>query len=239
MKRYILSFLSLALFLLTGCQELFTTSLAASLARDEKKLYANVTIDELPAIIENLKKSPSSEAARALLARIESLASSASPKDKLTLAVEAVELSAMALDLTAVFLENIDYILEAETPEEIDIAEVFSSIAHVEEIASALQAVLPEPGTESWDEFVDSASEEALMFAAFAIVANETMNHEDPAEYFFNLGPDSNNENPSLELASALIEASSEEPSEYYYEVFLAGFSGLPGFDDQFEELGG
>ncbi len=239
MKRYILSFLSLTLFLFTGCQELFTTSLAASLARDEKKVYAKVSTKELPSAIADIKASPSSKSAIALLDRIESLASSASSKDKVFLAVQAVEIADIALDLTAVLLDNLDYILEAETLEEIDVSDVLDSIAHVEGIAATLQAVLPEPGTEDWADFIEASDEDSLMFAAIAIISNEVLSQEDPAEFFFNLSIDSSDENPSLQLASALIETSSEGASEYYYEAFLEGFSGLPGFDEMFEKLGG
>ncbi len=203
------------LLLLFSCQELFTTSLAAPLARDTAKLYATLSTDDLADsdfredLLVSIKGNPS--ALVSVYDRIESLSQDASEDEALLLATVAASLAGDAFNLVAVLPSLLSAFSEVEEGEEPDpgllLEEAFGANTALEEAAASLVAILPSSSDSAWSDFVAAADTDSLVFAGLSILIAQAIDAPDFVDYVENFDFASASLGPEEALAVDLLSA--------------------------------
>lgn len=201
--------------LLFSCQELFTTSLAAPLARTPSQLYGGLTTAALAdpvlreEIIDSLEGNPASVAA--LLDQLEALSESASGLDAVILAGMAVEAAGDALNLSGVLPVVLAALSNAPEGEEPDIAAIledaFAANTALEGAAESLLAILPTSADSDWNNFVAIASDDALIFAGLTLLMGQALEAPDFIVYVEDFDAGSASLDPAETLAVDLLYA--------------------------------
>lgn len=223
MRVHTIAALLFASLILSSCQELFTTSLAAGLARNSDSVYADVEIKDFDAAIESAVSSI--EDTLALMHRIEVLADGAQGSDAIACARAAAELAGPSLGLVPLIVSIFD---TQSSEDEVDIGvlidDAISTMSHLGEVSEILAAVIPEPGTSDWDDFVAVTDSSSLIFSGVVLVFSQIPESESPAEWLANLDlSDPDLEGP-LALGASLVYAAFDEPPEDILSALFAGF---------------
>lgn len=227
------------LLLLFSCQELFTTSLAAPLARDTAKLYATLSMDDLADpdfredLLISLKGNPS--AVVSAYDRIESLSLDASEDEALLLATVAASLAGDAFNLVAVLPSLLSAFSEVEEGEEPDpgvlLEEAFGSNTALEEAAASLVAILPSSSDSSWSDFVAAADPDSLVFAGLSILFAQALDAADFVDYVDTFDAASAGLNTEEALAVDLLTAALGAPPDSLLMALLGAGEEEGGID--------
>jgi hypothetical protein len=200
-----------ALFLLGSCTQFFSASLAPWAARDQSKILPPLSaenVDELVMLAEN-----NPDLSLELLKSIKNAVSKASPDDASSMQEAALRAAANATGLGHAVLNQIGNSADALHESNNAISLVVGSIDYLknlQDVSSALESILPEPGTPAFDAFVEKASPEDLaVAAALVLLAAEAQTHNDGTEYLKNFKPNdpSATLTPQEKYAVALAEA--------------------------------
>ncbi|MDR0877385.1 MAG: InlB B-repeat-containing protein [Treponema sp.] len=202
----ILAFLTAGIFL--SCTEFFSTSLFPWAARDPASLLPPVTAGNVQELLKLSESNP--DMALALLKGIKDTVSGASDEELAALQGAALEAAALIAAANAVALgptilntlgnaNDISGMMEDPDSVKDMILDTLNSLPNLEESSSLLTEILPEPGTQAFDDFVEKANSEDLVMAAALIIAAEAKGNIDDPDYISNIDP----ENPPAEAALA------------------------------------
>jgi len=181
----------LLLFVCGSCTQFFSTSLAPWASRDPDKLVRPVTVDNVNDLIDEAASSP--DLSLAVLKKINEAFAGANAGDTAVLQASALQAAANAVGLGSAILSQAGNITSALQSQDKAIELVIGTVnglKNLQETGSTLTAILPEPGTQAFDDFVDKASaEDIAITAALILLAAESQRSRSPEDYLADFDP--------------------------------------------------
>jgi len=203
------------LFFLSSCTDFFSTSWAKWAVRDPSKLIPNVTLGNVNDLIDMAENDPG--LSFEVLQKIAEAAAKASGDEKAGLQAAAVGAAVNAVGLgqtiigVAGDLANID---TGNTDDAKSLAiSAINNMPNLEGTGDALYNMLPSPGSDEFDRFVENASAEDLAMAAVLLLAGDAKkNGGDSDDYENYVDGFRDDPSPQAELAIALAESIKTKP---------------------------
>ena len=209
-------FVPLILFaiLSVSCMDFFTNSLAGWAVRDPENLVPRVNAGNIHEILEAFQNDP--DASLVILRRIRDAQNGATPEELLILQSAALEAAINSAGLlnsilgTTTNLNNIDDEDSAKSM----ILDSIDGMKNLDASSALLREILPEPGTQAFDDFAAASDPNYLAMTAALLVAGEAKRQSsDDLEGFVDNFSDKP-KTPTEELAMAMAEAAMAHPDE-------------------------
>jgi hypothetical protein len=212
MKHFRYTVFALLLWVLPGCSNIFSTSLAPWAARDPSTLIPDVTADNVWDLIDLAEGDP--DLSLELLREIGSAVSGASGNDRAELQAAGLAAAINASELGEELLRNLHGIGDLTGEAEIKalINGVLGSAGNLIPAGDTLAGMLPStpsPGNPEFDAFAAAASGDDLAMAAAVLLASEAKKTGDNVE---DMPGTYASTNTTIALAKALATAANNKP---------------------------
>ncbi|MFA6508743.1 MAG: hypothetical protein WCT14_21775 [Treponemataceae bacterium] len=219
-KRFLLFFpvAISAVFILASCQQFFTTSVAAPLARDPASLVPAVTSANAATLADEVANDP--DASLAVLSGLEDLIAAAPASEQAALAALALDVASNASGVGGALLESADSIAGILTSGDFsDSTELFAAVNtaiagldNLSESASSLVSIFGSTSATVDEIAANSTADELAMAAIVLLAANASTHTGGVSGYVADLdgtgsGTISPSEQANADLAAALAQA--------------------------------
>jgi hypothetical protein len=171
---------------LSGCQKLFTTSLAKGLARSGSSLPANLTTEEAASLVDQVRESGDVDLAGELVSTlVDEIAGTSDPAKKQELEAAAAAAAVVACDATASLSSLVDSYSSGTAPSAQALVDLAQSIKDkaTEDIVTACTYLDPTTGVSDPSAVGVSLSSTDYAIAAVVIMASVTPAGADPATF--------------------------------------------------------
>ncbi|MDR1098897.1 MAG: hypothetical protein LBL28_00300 [Treponema sp.] len=198
--------------LVFSCTGFFSTSLATWAARDPNAVLPPVTTGNVTDLISSSENNP--DMSLAVLKKIKDAVDNASPETASSLQAAALQAAANASNMGPTLLNKVANI--SDVTDNMDdakqlVIDTINEMSNLSETSSTLTAVLPEPGTPSFDAFIEKANADDLATAAAVLIAAEAKGKVDGDEFINNFDPANPDLSSSAVLAIELAKAASQK----------------------------
>ncbi|MDR1278429.1 MAG: hypothetical protein LBK02_06735 [Treponema sp.] len=211
-KNVFFLFCFIAAGLVSSCTGFFSTSLATWAARDPESVLPPVTTGNVTDLISTSENNP--DMSLAVLKKIKDAVDNASPEEASSLQAAALQAAANASNMGPTLLNKVADISSvtnsADDAKQL-VIDTINDMSNLSETSNVLTAVLPEPGTPSFDVFIEKANADDLATAAAVLIAAEAKGKVDSDEYINNFDPSSPDLSSSAVLAIELAKAATQK----------------------------
>jgi hypothetical protein len=218
-RRGLLLFYLAAAGLVFSCTGFFSTSLASWAARDPASILPPINTGNVGDLIASSENNP--DMSLEVLKKIKDAMQNASPEEASSLQASALQAAANASNLGPALLNKIGDISSAtgnmDDAKQL-VVSTLNEMSNLGATSDTLTSMLPEPGTPSFEAFVEKASADDLATAAAVLIAAEAKGKVDSDEYINNFDPAAPDLSDSALLAIELAKAASQK-----YETNTSG----------------
>jgi hypothetical protein len=213
MIRSVISFAIICLFF--SCTDFFSTSLAPWAARNPDSLVPPVTTGNVDELVAGAENNP--DLSLAILKKIKEALEGANPDDASSLQSAALEAAANASGFGPTLLNKASDISEImENPDNVKglVIDAINDMPNLKETGETLIAIVPDPSTPEFADFVAKADADDLATAAAILLASTAKDSLDGEGFINDFDPSAPDIPPSATLAVELAKAAAQKYSE-------------------------
>jgi hypothetical protein len=198
-----------------SCTDFFSTSLAPWAARDPSSLIPPVTMENVNDLIASSENNP--DMSFEILVKIQEALENADPGAASSLQAAALEAAANASGFGQTLLNkasDISQLMEDKDNAKGLVIDAINDMPNLKETGELLTAILPDPSTPEFADFIAKADADDLATAAAVLLASTAKDNLDSEDFLTTFDPSAPDLPPSATLAIELAKAAAQKYEE-------------------------